>query len=31
MDQTKVNDRLIEMITPQVKEIEEKFGNNEGQ
>jgi uncharacterized coiled-coil DUF342 family protein len=27
MDKTKVDDMLIEMITPKVKEIEEKFGN----
>jgi hypothetical protein len=26
MDKTKVDDMLIEMITPKVKEIEEKFG-----
>ena len=30
MDQTKVDDMLIEMISPKVKEIEEKFGNGEG-
>jgi len=30
MDKTKVDDMLIEMITPKVKEIEEKFGNGEG-
>jgi len=29
MDKTKVDDMLIEMITPKVKQIEEKFGNNE--
>jgi uncharacterized coiled-coil DUF342 family protein len=29
MDKTKVDDMLIEMITPKVKEIEEKFGNGE--
>ena len=28
MDKTKVDDMLISMITPKVKEIEEKFGNN---
>lgn len=28
MDKTKVDDMLINMITPKVKEIEEKFGNN---
>jgi len=27
MNKTKVDDILIEMITPKVKEIEEKFGN----
>jgi len=26
MNKTKVDDMLIEMITPKVKEIEEKFG-----
>ena len=30
MNKTKVDDMLIEMITPKVKEIEEKFGNGEG-
>lgn len=30
MDKTKVDDKLIEMITPKSKEIEEKFGNGEG-
>ncbi len=30
MNKTKVDDMLIEMITPKVKEIEEKFGRNEG-
>ena len=30
MDKTKVDDILIEMITPKVKQIEEKFGNGEG-
>ena len=30
MDKTKVDDMLIEMITPKVKEIEEKFGRGEG-
>ena len=30
MNETKVDDMLIEMITPKVKEIEEKFGNGEG-
>ena len=30
MDKTKVDDMLIEMITPRVKAIEEKFGNGEG-
>jgi len=29
MDKTKVDDMLISMITPKVKEIEEKFGNNQ--
>ncbi len=29
MDKTKVDEMLISMITPKVKEIEEKFGNNE--
>jgi DNA repair exonuclease SbcCD ATPase subunit len=29
MDKTKVDDMLINMITPKVKEIEEKFGNNQ--
>jgi len=29
MDKTKVDDMLIEMITPKVKEIEKKFSNNE--
>ncbi|NOQ29813.1 MAG: hypothetical protein GQ570_01695 [Helicobacteraceae bacterium] len=29
MNKTKVDDFLIEMITPKVKEIEEKFGNNQ--
>jgi uncharacterized coiled-coil DUF342 family protein len=28
MDKTRVDDMLIEMITPKVKEIEEKFSNN---
>ena len=28
MDKTKVDDMLISMISPKVKEIEEKFGNN---
>lgn len=28
--QTKVDDMLIEMITPKVKEIEEKFGQGKG-
>ncbi len=30
MNNTKVDDMLIEMITPKVKEIEEKFGHGEG-
>ena len=30
MDKTKVDDMLIEMITPKVKQIEEKFGNGDG-
>lgn len=30
MNKTKVDDMLIEMITPKVKEIEEKFSNGEG-
>jgi len=30
MSKTNVDDMLIEMITPKVKQIEEKFGNNEG-
>ena len=30
MDKTKVDDLLIEMITPKVKEIEEKFANGKG-
>jgi len=30
MDKTKVDDMLIEMISPKVKQIEEKFGNGEG-
>ena len=30
MNTTKVDDMLIEMISPKVKEIEEKFGNGEG-
>ena len=29
MDKTKVDDMLISMISPKVKEIEEKFGNNQ--
>ena len=29
MNKTNVDDFLIEMITPKVKEIESKFGNNE--
>ncbi len=29
-DETKVDDMLIEMITPKVREIEEKFGRGEG-
>jgi len=29
MNKTKVDDFLIEMITPKVKEIEEKFSNNQ--
>jgi uncharacterized coiled-coil DUF342 family protein len=30
MNKTKVDDMLIEMITPKVKQIEEKFANGEG-
>jgi predicted nuclease with TOPRIM domain len=30
MDKTKVDDMLLEMITPKVKEIEEKFSRGEG-
>lgn len=30
MNKTKVDDMLIEMITPQVKEIEEKFSRGDG-
>ena len=30
MDKTKVDDMLIEMISPKVKEIEEKFARGEG-
>jgi len=30
MDQTRVDDMLVEMITPKVKEIEEKFGQGKG-
>ncbi|HRF58149.1 MAG TPA: hypothetical protein PLV58_12200 [Campylobacterales bacterium] len=30
MDKTRVDDMLIEMISPKVKEIEEKFGRGEG-
>ena len=30
MDKTKVDDMLIEMISPKVKEIEEKFAGGEG-
>ena len=30
VNKTKVDDMLIEMITPKVKEIEEKFGRGEG-
>ncbi len=30
MDKTKVDDMLIEMITPRVEEIEKKFGLGEG-
>ena len=30
MDKTRVDDMLIEMITPKVREIEEKFGRGEG-
>ena len=30
MNKTKVDDMLIEMITPKVKEIEEKFSNGKG-
>ncbi|MCX6073693.1 MAG: hypothetical protein NTY39_05160 [Campylobacterales bacterium] len=30
MTKTRVDDMLIEMISPKVKEIEEKFGNGQG-
>jgi uncharacterized coiled-coil DUF342 family protein len=30
MDKTRVDDMLIEMITPKIKEIEEKFSRGEG-
>ena len=30
MNKTKVDDMLIEMISPKVKEIEENFGNGQG-
>ena len=30
MDKTRVDDLLIEMITPKVKEIEEKFSQGKG-
>ena len=30
MSKTKVDDMLIEMIAPKIKQIEEKFGNGEG-
>ena len=30
MNKTNIDDMLIEMITPKVKEIEEKFGRGEG-
>jgi len=30
MDKTRVDDMLIEMITPKVKEIEKKFSNGDG-
>jgi len=30
MDNTKVDDMLIEMISPKMKEIEDKFANGEG-
>jgi len=30
MDSTKVDDMLIEMISPKMKEIEDKFANGEG-
>jgi hypothetical protein len=30
MDKTRVDDMLIEMITPKVKEIEETFGQGKG-
>lgn len=30
MEKTRVDDMLIEMITPKVKQIEEKFGNGDG-
>jgi uncharacterized coiled-coil DUF342 family protein len=30
VEKTKVDDMLIEMITPKVKQIEEKFSNEEG-
>ena len=30
MDKTRVDDMLIEMISPKIKEIEEKFSNGQG-
>jgi len=30
MDKTRVDDMLLEMITPKVKEIEENFGQGKG-
>ncbi|NOQ76571.1 MAG: hypothetical protein GQ475_02020 [Methylococcaceae bacterium] len=30
INKTKVDDMLIEMITPKIKEIEGKFGNGKG-
>jgi hypothetical protein len=30
MNKTKVDDMLIEMISPRIKEIEEKFSHGEG-
>jgi len=30
VDKTRVDDMLIEMISPKIKEIEEKFSNGQG-